>query len=63
MQSTERGTLSIEQAASRLGIGRGAAYAAARENRLPVPVIRIGRRMLVSRSAVEAVLTAEKPAC
>jgi excisionase family DNA binding protein len=54
----ERGTLTMEEAARRLGIGRGAAYAAAREGRLPVPVIRIGRKMLVSRAAVEALLAA-----
>jgi excisionase family DNA binding protein len=56
MPRTESATLSIEQAAVRLGIGRGTAYAAAREDRLPVPVIKIGRRMLVSRAALEALL-------
>jgi excisionase family DNA binding protein len=58
METNERGTLNIEEAARRLGIGRGSAYEAAREDRLPVPVIRIGRRMLVSKAAVEALLAA-----
>ena len=58
MESYERGTFNIEQVAVRLGIGRAAAYAAAREDRLPIPVIRVGRRMLVSRAAVEALLAA-----
>lgn len=57
----QRGTMSIEEAALRLGIGRAAAYQAAREDRLPVPVIRIGRRLLVSRAAVEALLAAPAP--
>ena len=57
----ERGTFTIEEAAERLGIGRGAAYMAAREGRLPVPVIRIGRRVLVSKAAVEALLAATAP--
>lgn len=50
--------MSIEEVAVRLGIGRSAAYQAAREDRLPVPVIRIGKRLLVSRTAVEALLAA-----
>ncbi|MGK2964027.1 MAG: helix-turn-helix domain-containing protein [Tepidiformaceae bacterium] len=54
----ERGTLTIGEAAQRLGVGKAAAYQAAREDRLPVPVIRVGRRILVSRAALEAVLAA-----
>jgi excisionase family DNA binding protein len=49
-------TMTIEEAAKAFGISRGNAYAAARRDELPIPVIRIGRRMLVSRIAVETVL-------
>jgi excisionase family DNA binding protein len=49
-------TMTIEEAARAFGIARGSAYAAARRDELPVPVLRIGRRMMVSRAAVEAVL-------
>lgn len=47
-------TLTIGEAAKLLRIGRGAAYQAARNNQLPV--IRLGRRRLVSRAALEALL-------
>ncbi len=50
-------TMTIEEAARAFGIGRGTAYLAARRDELPVPVIRVGRRMMVSRVAVEAVLS------
>jgi len=59
MDAIERGTLSIEEAAKRLGIGRGSAYAAARADTLPVPVIRVGRRMVVSRAAIERLVAGE----
>jgi excisionase family DNA binding protein len=47
---------SIEEVARMLGLSRNAAYVAARENRLPVPVIKVGRRMMVSRAAMDAFL-------
>jgi excisionase family DNA binding protein len=43
----QRLTLTIEEAARLLGIGRGTAYAAARAGELPT--IRLGRRVLVPR--------------
>ncbi len=52
----ERLTLSVEQAAEALGIGRGLAYELARTGQLPV--IRFGRRLVVSRAALEALLAA-----
>lgn len=57
---TAKGTLNIEEAARRLGIARGSAYAAAKENRFPVPVIRIGRRVLVSRAAIEELVAGNR---
>jgi len=39
-----------------LGISRTAFYQAAKRDALPVPVIRVGRRLLFSRRLVEALL-------
>ncbi|MCE5199568.1 MAG: helix-turn-helix domain-containing protein [Armatimonadota bacterium] len=47
-------TLPVEEAAKVLGIGRTAAYAAARRDELPV--VRIGGRVLVSKPALEKML-------
>jgi excisionase family DNA binding protein len=55
----DRSTLTVEEAAARLGISRTLAYELARTGRLPVPVLRLGRRVLVSRLALERVLAAE----
>jgi excisionase family DNA binding protein len=50
----ERQTLTVEEAARVLGIARGSAYEAARVGHLPT--IRIGRRLLVPRAALERLL-------
>ena len=55
-QRFERATASIEEVAATFGIARSTAYHLAKLNRLPVPVIRLGRRMVVSRAALERVL-------
>lgn len=63
--TVSRDTLTIEEVAFRLGINRSTAYERARRNELPVPVIRVGRRYLVSRKAYEAMMSAQhesKPA-
>ena len=52
----ERLTLSIPEAAKVFGISRGLAYDLARRDALPVKVIRLGRRMVLSCKAVEALL-------
>jgi excisionase family DNA binding protein len=54
--SPDRQTLTIEEAAAVLGIDRSTAYALAAADQLPVPVIRLGRRMVVSRAALDQVL-------
>ena len=56
----ERRTLTVEEAAKALGIGRSAGYAAARSGELPT--VRIGRRLLVPRDALERMLTGDRPA-
>lgn len=55
-EDAQRRTLTIPEAAAVIGISRAAAYELAKENRLPVPVIRAGKRLLVSRAALEEVL-------
>jgi excisionase family DNA binding protein len=52
----ERQTLTVEEAARILGIGRNSAYEAARRGELPV--IRIGHRYVVPRVALERLLSA-----
>ena len=47
-------TVSVEQAAKELGIGRSLAYELARQGR--IPIIRLGRRMVVPRAALERML-------
>jgi excisionase family DNA binding protein len=53
-ESPPRATMTVEEAGAYLGIGRSAAYAAARSG--SIPVIRVGRRMLVPRAALERML-------
>lgn len=58
----DRLTLNIEDVARLLGINRSTAYELARRDALPVPVIRLGRRMVVSRRAMEALLGTDNAA-
>ncbi len=53
-------TLNIEDAGAMLGISRPTSYKLARADQFPVPVIRIGRRMVVSRQAIDALLSRQK---
>jgi len=58
----ERLTLTVEEAARLLGISRGLAYEMARCGKLPV--VRLGRRLLVSKAALERMLNQEQhPDC
>jgi excisionase family DNA binding protein len=50
----QRMTITVEEAAHLLGIGRQSAYQAARAGELPT--IRLGRRLLVPRQALEQML-------
>ena len=54
MESTERKTLSVTEAAKALGICRNKAYEAARRGE--IPTIKIGKRILVPRAAFERML-------
>jgi len=48
--------MSIPEFAKALGISRGLAYDLARRDALPIKVIKLGRRMVLSRSMVEVLL-------
>lgn len=52
--------MSISQLATALSISKGLCYELAKTDRLPVPVIRCGRRLAVARKSVEALLSATK---
>lgn len=60
MTQETKATIGIEDFARLIGISKNSAYAAAKDDRLPVPVIRIGRRMLISRSAVDELLAGRR---
>ncbi len=53
-KSPQKATLTIPEAARRLGIGVGLAYQLARTGKLPV--LRLGRRLLVPCAALDAML-------
>ena len=55
----DRLTLTIEETAELLGISRNSAYLAVRSGQLPV--LKIGRRYLVSRANLEAMLELKQP--
>ena len=55
---TEPDTMTIDEIAERMQIHRTTAYELARQDALPAPVIRAGRRLFVSRRAYEAVMAA-----
>lgn len=60
MSIVEAQVLSIEEAGRMLGVSRWLAYEQARSGLLGgVPVIKIGRRLVVPRKALEAVLRGE----
>jgi predicted DNA-binding transcriptional regulator AlpA len=60
-RDAERQTVNMPTAFKMLGISRPVGYDLARRGALPVPVIRMGNRMVVSKRALEAVLNATKP--
>jgi len=55
----KRMTLTIEEAAKLLGIGRNLCYDRVKTGE--IPVIKIGRRLLVPRRALEKLLEEPKP--
>jgi excisionase family DNA binding protein len=55
--STGRATVTVTEAAKRLGIGRNQAYEAV--HRGQVPAIRIGKRILIPVAALDRLLNGE----
>jgi excisionase family DNA binding protein len=53
----ERETMTVEEAAKRLGISRDSAYKAVHAGE--IPSIRIGRKLLIPKSAFAAMLAGE----
>jgi excisionase family DNA binding protein len=53
-RDTQRLTVSVEEAGRILGISRGAAYARAGDGSLPT--VRLGKRLLVPKSALQKML-------
>jgi excisionase family DNA binding protein len=51
-----RQTCSVEETAVFLGIGRTLAYELIRRGEFPLPVIRLGRRIVVPRAALDDLL-------
>jgi excisionase family DNA binding protein len=51
---SQRQTLSVEDAGEILGLSRGAAYARAKDGSLPT--IRLGKRLLVPKAALDKLL-------
>jgi excisionase family DNA binding protein len=54
MLANERATMTVTEAARVLGISRGKAYEAAARGE--IPTLKIGRRILVPRTALERLL-------
>lgn len=57
MTQAEKQTYTVPEAATALGIGRSAAYEAARTGQ--IPTIRIGKRILVPVAALERMLSGD----
>ena len=57
MTKQNRRTLSVPDAGKALGVGRAAAYEAARTGQLPT--IKIGKRLLVPLAALERLLSTD----
>jgi len=58
MVEVEKLVYTVPEVARMLGVSRNLAYDLAKRDALPVPVIKLGRRMVLSRKAVEALLEA-----
>jgi predicted site-specific integrase-resolvase len=56
---TARATMTLEEFRAIFGYARSTVYDWAKADKLPVPVIRAGRRIVVSRALVERVLAGE----
>ncbi|MBA2595107.1 MAG: helix-turn-helix domain-containing protein [Chloroflexia bacterium] len=58
-KTSDPATLTVEEAAQRLGISRTLAYELARRDELPVRVIRLGRRLVIPEPALTRLLSGQ----
>jgi predicted DNA-binding transcriptional regulator AlpA len=56
----EKLTMTIPEFAKIFSISRGLAYDLAKRKALPVPVIKLGKRKVLSRKAIESLLSGVK---
>ncbi len=56
----EKRTYTVPEFAKLMGLGRSLVYQLVKEGRMPVPVIRLGKRIVVPRAAVDKLLCAEE---
>jgi predicted DNA-binding transcriptional regulator AlpA len=61
-EQAERETFTIDEVATKLGLSRSYAYLLAGRDALPVPVLRVGGRLLVPRRPLERLLDGEREA-
>jgi hypothetical protein len=61
MPDSERLTMSIPEFAKAAGISKNLAYSLAKQDRLGVNVIKLGKRMVLSRKSVFSLLGTGKP--
>ena len=59
MAVAERSTVNIDEAAQTLGVSRLTLYSAIRNGESPVPVIKIGKRLVVPKAALAKLLSGE----
>jgi excisionase family DNA binding protein len=55
----DRATYTVPEAASLIGVDKLTLYAAIRNGNSPVPVITVGRRLLISKVALDRLLAGE----
>lgn len=53
--------LKLTEAAAQLGLGYPMMWRLAKQDRLPVPVVRFGSRMFVAQEAIDELLAQRKP--
>lgn len=56
LDAVESRTMSIDEAAKVLGIGRTTAYELSKQGRFPVRILRLGRKIRVSRTELDRYL-------
>ena len=59
MPDVERLTLTVDESAVLLGVARGTAYEMIQQNRFPVEPLRLGRRILIPKAKLMALLEGE----